>query len=230
VTADHDRADAVPLTWRELAVARSLDPARARAENRVQRYLDAAVELLNGERGKDFTVQEVVERSGQSLRGFYQYFAGKHELLLALFEESIFATTERLRTVVATGTEPVARLRRSVAEYQRLCRATREQAPEPVVAAPAVAEFAHQLMTDHPREASTAFLPLVSLLEELLDDAGRAGSIRTSVDHRWLAGVLLQTVMFNSLAPTISGTTGPEDEGAALWDLLFLGLAEGRGS
>ena len=38
--------------------------------------------------GKDFTVQDVVERCGQSLRSFYQYFAGYHELLLALFEES----------------------------------------------------------------------------------------------------------------------------------------------
>jgi hypothetical protein len=113
-----------------------------------------------------------------------------------------------------------------VSEYQRLCQATRERAPEPVVAAPAVAEFAHQLMTDHPREASAAFLPLVSLLEELLDDARRAGAIRSVADHRWLAGVVLQTVMFNSLAPTISGAEPPGDEAAALWDLLFLGLTD----
>ena len=31
-------------TWRELAVARSLDPARVRAEARVQRFLDLASE------------------------------------------------------------------------------------------------------------------------------------------------------------------------------------------
>ena len=76
------------LSWRDLAVARSLDSARLRAESRVQRFLDAAMELQNEGSGKDFTVQEVVERSGQSLRSFYQYFSGKHELLLALFEES----------------------------------------------------------------------------------------------------------------------------------------------
>jgi AcrR family transcriptional regulator len=224
VTADHGRPDAVPLSWRELAVARSLDPARARAESRVQRYLDAAVELLNGERGRDFTVQEVVDRSGQSLRGFYQYFAGKHELLLALFEESINATTERLRAVVGETDDPVDRLRRFVHEYQRLCRATRDSAPEPVVAAPAVAEFAHQLMTDHPAEASAAFAPLVSLLEKLLDGAGDAGQLTSDLDHRWLAGVLLQTVMFNSLASTISGADGPADEGATLWNVVSQGL------
>ena len=42
-------------------------------------------------------MQEVVERSGQSLRSFYQHFDGKHELLLALFEESVTSTVQFLR-------------------------------------------------------------------------------------------------------------------------------------
>ena len=79
---------AAPTTRRELAVARALDTARSRAENRVELFLDAARDLMNTN-ATDFTVQEVVERSGQSLRTFYQYFAGKYELLLALFEESV---------------------------------------------------------------------------------------------------------------------------------------------
>src|ERR1035441_11007398 len=85
-----------PVRRRDLAVARSLDSARVRSEGRVQRFLDAGFELLaRAESGKEFTVQEVVDRSGQSLRSFYQYFAGKHELLLALFDEAIRATAER---------------------------------------------------------------------------------------------------------------------------------------
>ncbi len=98
-TAEADQAKADPaVSRRELAVARSLDSARARAESRLQRFLDAALELMNeGEPHRDFTVQEVVERSGQSLRLFYQYFSGKHELLLALFEETVRSSTEFLR-------------------------------------------------------------------------------------------------------------------------------------
>src|ERR671937_792374 len=99
-------------SWRELAVARSLDPARVRAENRVQRFLDAALELMASSPDKEFTVQEVVERSGQSLRSFYQYFAGKHELLLALFEESVRSTAEHLRDVVAEESQPLERVHR----------------------------------------------------------------------------------------------------------------------
>src|SRR5277367_7130761 len=95
------------LSWREQAVARSLDSARLRAESRVQRFLDAAVELLNSGPSKDFTVQEVVEHSGQSLRSFYQYFGGKHELLLALFEESVRSTAEHLSASIAEEDGPL---------------------------------------------------------------------------------------------------------------------------
>src|ERR1700688_3795694 len=110
------------LSWREQAVARSLDSARLRAETRVQRFLDAAIELFNSGSGRDFTVQEVVDRSGQSLRSFYQYFGGKHELLLALFEESVRSTAEFLRQRVAGEDDPLGRIHRFVVEYYRLCR------------------------------------------------------------------------------------------------------------
>src|SRR5207249_5970458 len=109
-------------SWRELAVARSLDPARARAEKRVQRFLDAALELMQRAPDNEFTVQEVVERSGQSLRSFYQYFAGKHELLLALFEEAIRSTAEQLRESIIGEKTPEARLHRFAAEYYLICR------------------------------------------------------------------------------------------------------------
>src|SRR6478735_6688380 len=122
----HDEAAEPSVTdggsWRELAVARSLDPARLRAEKRVQRFLNAALELMQRSPDKEFTVQEVVERSGQSLRSFYQYFAGKHELLLALFEESVRSTAEHLRTLVDQETTPAARLHRFATEYYLICR------------------------------------------------------------------------------------------------------------
>src|SRR6476646_6909128 len=109
-------------SWRELAVARSLDPARVRAEKRVQRFLDAALELMQRAPDKEFTVQEVVERSGQSLRSFYQYFAGKHELLLALFEESVRSTAEQLREEVEGEPTPEDRLYCFATAYYLVCR------------------------------------------------------------------------------------------------------------
>ena len=84
-------------SWRQRAVSRSLSAARSRAEQRVQRFLDAAFELIDQKGTTEFTIQEVVDRSKQSLRGFYQYFDGKDELLLALFEETVRESVEDIR-------------------------------------------------------------------------------------------------------------------------------------
>jgi AcrR family transcriptional regulator len=226
VVAAPEAADA-GTSWRDLAVARSLDPARARAEKRVQRFLDAALELMSTSDNKDFTVQQVVERSGQSLRSFYQYFAGKYELLLALFEESVRSTAQQLAEAVEGVDEPIERLRTFLVEYYKVCtpvprgRPIRKGSPNPA----AIAEFAQQLLTDHPREAAQAFGPLVDLLEQLLADAAADGSLRVGLENRRLAGVLLNEIMFNAFASTISGTSVREGGADDLWDLVLYGIA-----
>ncbi|MEV7737232.1 TetR/AcrR family transcriptional regulator [Streptomyces sp. NPDC088921] len=219
-------------SWRELAVARSVDPARVRAEKRVQRFLDAALELLSGESGKDFTVQEVVKKSGQSLRSFYQYFAGKHELLLALFEESVSSTTVRLRDALEEIDDPLERLHRFTVDYYRLCRPTATAPKERMAATLGMAEFAQQLMTEHPKEAARAFGPINALLVELLEATAASGAVRQDLDLRRVAGTVLQATMFSSFAVTIGGLHAGDDtaaEAEELWELLFGGLtAEGH--
>ena len=222
-------------TWREMAVARSLDPARARAEQRVQRFLDAALELMHSDSEKEFTVQDVVERSGQSLRSFYQYFAGKHELLLALFEESVRSTAEQLQETVSEIDDPFERLHRFVVDHYIICRppvkakSSRKPRPTPV----AMAEFAQQLLTEHPKEASQAFVPMITLLEQLLADAEAAGGIQLGLPRRRVAGIVLQAIMFNIFAATISGSSirpDPHEAAEELWELLLHGIgADTRG-
>ena len=224
--SDDAAVDASPTTWREMAVARSLDPARVRAEKRVQRFLDAALDLMMTASDKEFTVQEVVERSGQSLRSFYQYFAGKYELLLALFEESVRSTAAHLEEVVADADDPLDRLHRFVIEHYRVCQPTPKSRSGKKGPAPAMAEFAQQLLTEHPKEASRAFVPVVSLLERILEDAAAAGAIRPGLNHQRMAGVILQAVMFNVFAATISGTPVRPDSDASeeLWALILRGI------
>ena len=203
----------------------------------MQRFLDAALELMTSSSGKEFTVQEVVERSGQSLRSFYQYFEGKYELLLALFEESVRSTAVHLAEVVAEVDEddPLERLHRFAVEYHRICLPTTKAQRRKKGPAPAMAEFAQQLLTEHPKEASQAFVPLVTLLVDLLDDAAAAGAIRSGLHHRRIAGILLQTIMFSAfgsdhqrLVPARRGREWAEE----LWGVLVQGIgsAYSRGS
>src|SRR5215467_16033797 len=113
--------DANEPVWRQRAVSRSLHAARSRAEQRVQRFMDAAFELIDEKGTTDFTIQEVIDRSKQSLRGFYQYFDGKDELLLALFEDAVLESAADLQEVVDAETDPVARLRAFVIRLHEWC-------------------------------------------------------------------------------------------------------------
>jgi AcrR family transcriptional regulator len=221
------------VSWREQAVARSLDSARTRAENRVQRFLDAALELMNEGDGKDFTVQEVVERSGQSLRSFYQYFGGKHELMLALFEESVRSTADLLRSKIEGADDPGERLHRFVVEYYRVCRPTpngRSGKRPPTT--PMMVDFAQKLLTGYPSEAAAAFAPLVSLFGEVLDDAGAAGEVRPGLRRGPIAGIVLEAIMFNTFSTTIAGVASRrdgDDPAEELWDLVLHGIGAGAG-
>jgi AcrR family transcriptional regulator len=221
----------VPLRRRDLAVARSLDSARVRSEGRVQRFLDAGFELLgNAESGKEFTVQEVVDRSGQSLRSFYQYFAGKHELLLALFDEAIRSTADRLAEQIAKKDGALERLHCFVVEYYRSCLPAPKGRVSKNNPSPVLAEFSHELLTAHQDEAARAFVPLVTLLTTVLAAAVEAGAVRRGLEREDAAGMILSTIMFNAAyAPTISGTQPGESGRAAerLWEFVSSGILAG---
>ena len=127
---------------------------------------------------------------------------------------------------MAEEPDPLSRLQRFATEYYRLCR----PAPKGRAAKkgpPALAQFAQQLLTDHPQEASRAFVPLLTLLEELLDQGAQAGVIRPGLRHDRVAGVILQAIMFNAFTATISGSpvrSAQSDAAAELWDFLLNGI------
>jgi AcrR family transcriptional regulator len=157
--------------WRQRAVSRSLNAARSRAEKRAQRFLDAAFELMDEKGTTDFTIQEVIDRSKQSLRGFYQYFDGKDELLLALFEESVHESIEDQRAAVETETEPLARLRAFVIRLHEWCDPTDTQRKRGSHNRRPISEFMVQLAGSHPERVRAAIAPTAELLAELLDAA-----------------------------------------------------------
>jgi AcrR family transcriptional regulator len=229
VDAVSDPPAAEPTSWKGLAVARSVDPAREAAEERVQRFIDTALELMSSPNGDEFTVQNVVESSGLSLRSFYHHFTGKYELLLAVFEETVRTTAHFLEQEIDTSDDPLDRLRLFITGYYRTCRSGQPPQTEQRLPARTMGQFAHQLLFDHPQEASHAFTPLVSILRQLLDEAAAAAVIQPGLDHEQTAGVILQSIMFNAFATTVTGSTTDAVEGREelVWKLLLHGLAGG---
>ncbi len=222
-------ADVDPLddeqepAWRQRAVSRSLNAARSRAEKRAQRFLDAAFELMDEKGTTDFTIQEVIDRSKQSLRGFYQYFDGKDELLLALFEESIRESVEDLRAVVEAEREPLGRLRAFIIRLHEWCdpgdgprkRGAHNRRP--------IAEFSVQLAGNHPERVRNAYAPISEILYELVGDANDAGVVAVG-DVRKTGQLVLRTIIYswfgNRLAQSGRARITAEDT----WQFLQQGL------
>src|SRR6201994_414366 len=176
--------------WKQRAVERSIKTAKLRAAQRVQRFLDAAQAIIIEKGTTDFTVQEVVDRSRQSLRSFYLQFDGKHELLLALFEDALSRSADQIRAATANHSDPPERLKVAV---ELLFEASR---PDPAAKRPLFTDFAPRLLVSHPEEVKIAHAPLVSLLTELMESASEAGELRTGVNPKRMAAMTMQTVMF----------------------------------
>jgi hypothetical protein len=74
-------------------------------------------------------------------------------------------------------------------------------------------QFAHQLLFDHPSEASEAFETARLHPAPVLVEAAAARAIRSEVDDEEVAGVILQAIMFNAFATTITGSASDETPG-----------------
>lgn len=205
--------------WKQRAVERSIKTAKVRAAQRVQRFLDAAQSIIIEKGTTDFTVQEVVDRSRQSLRSFYLQFDGKHELLLALFEDALSRAAEQIRAATANHSDPLERLKVAV---ELLFESSR---PDPAAKRPLFTDFAPSLLLTHPTEVRIAHGPLLTLLAELTEQAAAAGRLRTTADPRRVAAMIMQTVMFNAQSspaaadPTINPLTADE-----IWDFCAHGF------
>jgi AcrR family transcriptional regulator len=217
--ADASRDENEPA-WRQRAVSRSLSAARSRAEQRVQRFMDAAFELIDVKGTTEFTIQEVVDRSKQSLRGFYQYFDGKDDLLLALFEETIRESEADIRSFVAAETDPIARLRAFTLRLHEWCepagtprkRGSHNRRP--------ISEFSLQLVMNHPERVRASMTSITRILVDLLDEAVRADAIHVA-DTRRTAVLLQQTVMFSWIGNRVIQNPRLRVSAEETWDFCF---------
>jgi AcrR family transcriptional regulator len=212
-----------PPAWRQRAVSRSLSAARSRAEDRVQRLLDAAFGLIDEKGSTEFTIQEVVDRSKQSLRGFYQYFDGKDELLFALLEELIGESIDDLHKVVASESEPLARLRAFTIRLHEWCEplgAGRKRGSHNRVP---ISEFSLQLAVKNPERLAAVMAPISRQLVELLDAASAAGAIQVP-DTRRAALLIQQTVMYSFLMNRLVQNPRTRVSAEDAWEFCFHGL------
>ena len=209
--------------WRQRAVSKSLSAARTRAEQRVQRLLDAAFALIDERGTTQFTIQEVVDRSQQSLRGFYQYFDGKDELLFALLEESIREALEDLRAVVASESKPLERLRAFTIRLHEWCEPLGTRRKRGAHNRVPISEFSLQLALKAPERLTAAMAPISRMLLEVLTAAAATGSLRVT-DTQRAALLIQQTVMYGWLMNRFVQNARSRVTAEDAWEFCLHGL------
>jgi AcrR family transcriptional regulator len=210
--------------WRQRAVSRSLKAARSRAEQRVQRFMDSAFGLIDEKGTTDFTIQEVIDRSKQSLRGFYQYFDGKDELLLALFEETVRQAVDDIRVVVDAESDPIDRLRAFTIRLHEWCEPEGTPRKRGAHNRRPISEFSVQLTVNHPERVKSAMAPVTVMLHELVEDAVAAGAIRSD-DPRHTAALIQQTVMYSWFGNRLIENPRKRVSAEETWAFCLHGLA-----
>ncbi len=144
------------------------------------------MQLLDETGGLTFTVQDVVDRSKLSLRSFYQTFASKDDLLLALFEEYVATAAVWQRDRMAKHDDPIEQIRvfltslwsrqAAAPTSSARSRSTTSRCRRPVRA------------TSRTRWSRSS-----TVLLEAVERGIASGQVRDDIDSRRLAEILLHT-------------------------------------
>ena len=197
-------------SWRERALERSLEPARSRSVERIERLLDAARDLANETGGAHFTVAQVASRAGQSLKSFYRCFAAKDDLLIALIEEDSRLGAGLLTQALEGQEDPLTRVRAYVTGIFEMLTY-----PGALGYAGVLVREHRRLSEERPDTLRAALAPLIRVLEQEIAAATEAGACASPDPARDAETVF--AVMLEGISDVTLGRAEPREEAEYLW-------------
>jgi AcrR family transcriptional regulator len=148
-------------------------------DNRRDALILAARELIE-EGGLDsVNIRAVLARSGLARRAFYDHFAGKDDLLLGVFQNTLAGSAERIRALFAPDATPSEKLEfliksivlgRSQMDEEQAMRGDRHGA--------ALSLEHLRLAQSHPDQLRAAVRPLINLIAELMTEGAAMGAFQ----------------------------------------------------
>jgi AcrR family transcriptional regulator len=187
-SAETDGDESLP-EWKRQSVERSLQVARARAQDRSDRFVASATALMEERGDIDFTVQDIVDRSKMSIRTFYNFFASKDDVLVAV-HETILADemAPRLRKRCDAESDPVLKIRAYIEGIFALT-----SKPGPIQRA--LTTFRNRLAETRPDDLDRAFMPQIELVQELVTGVSDAGKLKGQLSAGKAAYLVHHTVL-----------------------------------
>jgi AcrR family transcriptional regulator len=204
-------------SWRDRALARTLEPARARSVDRLERLVDAARDLANETGNAAFTVAQVAARAEVSLKAFYRCFAGKDDLLVALLEEDSRLGASILSEMVDAHRDSPARLRAYVTGVFEL------------VTLPGALGYAGLLVREHrrlsdsrPEDLRRALAPMIDVLAAEIEVAVSTGAVESLDPQRHARAVF--ALVLDGIHDVARGEAESLDVAGFLWRFCWGGL------
>jgi AcrR family transcriptional regulator len=191
-------------TVREASVRRFLAGEKP---ERTSAIVGAAYELLDAGGLEELTIRAVLKRTGLARRAFYEQFAGKDDLVLAVFEQAMRFAAEMYDDMVAPLADPIERLRTIIVSI-----GSGGPFPEDAGGADG-SRLAAALSREHlrlaearPDELHAALGPLIALLARQLQAGMEAGTVRQA-DPEQLAMFIYNLVATTVHTKLIAGET-----------------------
>jgi AcrR family transcriptional regulator len=165
---------------------------------RTNRIVEAAFALLEDEGFTGLTIRAVLARTGFARRAFYESFASKDDLVLAVFAHTIRLSAAYYAQEVASIADPIERLRVVITSLALGTRSV-ESFDEHGSGGHGVAMSREhiRLAESRPAELHSVLGPLIALLTRLLADGMAAGAIRKVPPAR------LARLIYNLVSTTI---------------------------
>jgi AcrR family transcriptional regulator len=187
----------LPASWEQRSTHRVLEARRDQILERSRQIVAAAYELLDKEGLEGLTIRAVLKRTGLSRRAFYERFADKDELVLAVFEETIRLATRHYSEQVKSLQDPVERLKLIITSIVLGKSALPEADDERANRRGAAMSREHlRLAESRPDDLQRALSPLTTFIAQQLTDGMQAGSVRQCPPER------LAALVYNLVATT----------------------------
>jgi AcrR family transcriptional regulator len=233
--SETDRTDAAltaPTRWETRSGNRVLESSREQILKRSRQIVEAAYELLDKEGLEGLTIRAVLSKTGLSRRAFYERFADKDDLVLAVFEESIRAAARFYRTELNALPNPMDRLRMIITNIA-LANKTLDGMDSELEGSRRGAALSREhlrLAESRASDLQAALAPLIGLIAEQLADGMAAGAVRQT-DPQQLA-----TLVYNLVSTTVHTALLAEESAHSdrvqriqladrIWEFCYGGIA-----
>lgn len=177
--------------------------------DRTLMLVDAAYQLLEADGLEGLTIRAVLKRTGLARRAFYERFAGKDDLVLAVFEQTLREAARYFRGEAEALDDPEAQLRvivdgivlglQSIQDNHGGVTSDKRSA--------ALSREHLRLAESRPAELQTALSPLLDLIAEIVARGIEAGRFRS-------CDPALQAALIYNLVSTTVHTELLTDESA----------------